>query len=251
MAAYGNIDQAIAGQLYGNRIDNIVDGGFACADSNDIEFGVPVFGYVGEEKSVYNYYNDTSKLAFDADFVTSNTIDITVNGVAADQVTFTTDHDTTAGLVVAAVAALTGVECVLDSNDAANRTFIIRTKGAGITVTEDVQAGASQATGTITYASGQIYLGVSVFAQNVAGKYEQYDPIAVLMQGNITVIPTQAVEAQAKAYVDNATTDLGLFTDSANGIEVNARYREDAAADGFARLEQVGKTAMTYAEDYF
>lgn len=89
-------------------------------------------------------------LIFDADLITSNTIDMTINAVAITQVTFATDHATTMGLIIAQIAANANVaSAILDPNDANNRTIIVTAilgvdlLIAGITVA----AGASQATG--------------------------------------------------------------------------------------------------------
>ena len=245
MSAYETIDEAIRGLKYGIGPDGRIEGEFSCKEEDGIEFGDPVFGYVGDSVSAYKFKNDTGKIAFDADFVTSNTIDITVNGVAAAQVTFTTDHDTTAALVVAAVAALTGVECVLDAEDTDNRTFLIQVKGETALVTEAVAGGASQATGTITYGSSQVFLGVAMFDQNSEAMYEQYDAVNIMADGEIWVQPVEAVQALETAYVDNAATDIGEFSNA--GVEVNAKYRSNAAADGLARLRVLGQTSMTYA----
>ncbi len=94
-----------------------------------------------------------SKIVWDGDFVTANTIIVTVDGTAAATVTFATDHATTAALVVAAVQALTGITCELDVSDTNSRTiFIYKTAKTAIgTVTEVVALGAGAASGTVTY----------------------------------------------------------------------------------------------------
>lgn len=245
MPAYRNIDTALRGLKYGIGPDGRIEGGWCCKETDGIEFGDAVFGYVGDEKSAYKFKLDTGKLVFDGDFVTANTIDITVNGVAASQVTFTTDHDTTAALVVSAVAALTGVECVLDSADATNRTFLIQVKGETALVTEDVQGGAGQVSGTITYGSSQVFLGVAVFVQNQPKLYELTDPINIMADGEIWVEPVAAVVANQDAFVDNAGADIGEFSNA--GVQVNAKYRSNAGANVLARLRVYGQTEMTYA----
>lgn len=251
MGAYGYMDKGFKGMAsgYDCKVNSYV-----CADSNGLEFGKAVFAYVGDTDQdgrgkAYNFYNDTAKLAFDADFVTSNTIDITVNTVAITQVTFTTDHDTTAGLVRDAIAALTGVECVLDSTDVNNRTFLIRAKGTTIAVTEDVQAGASQATGTITYDSGQVFVGIAQSTQKEIGSsaigYSQYDQVNTVERGTILVLSKAIVSAYEAVYIDNSGADIGEFSNA--GLAVNAIYRENAIVDGLVDVEVVGKTNFTYA----
>lgn len=247
MGAYDTIDAALAGLKYG--IDSRIRGTMACAESSGIEFGRPVFGYVNDDVNVYNFHLDTGKLAFDADFVTGNTIDITVNGVAATQVTFTTDHDTTAGLVVAAVAALTGVECVLDSGDVNNRTFLIQTKGRDALVTEDVQGGASQATGTITYGSSQVYLGISMFVQNQDKLYKQYDAVNIIVEGWVWVETVAACKAHTDVYVySTAGTDFGKVTSTINAdYLLTARFEKNASAGNLTGIFTDGQKSLPYA----
>jgi len=250
MGAYGTIDNAIRGLQYGlnGRKES-----YACKEILGIEFGDAVFGYVGEVVGAYKFYNDTSKLVFDGDFVASNVITITVNSVAAADVTFATDHDTTAALVVAAVAALDGVECVLDSTDTDNRTFLIQVKGKTAVVAEAITGGSGQVTGTPTYGSSQVFLGVALLSQkgmsneSLTKKYELTDAVNVMVDGELWVQPVAVVEAFEAAYVDNATTDIGEFTNSAGGVAVNAVFRSNASANVLARLRVFGNTKMTYA----
>jgi hypothetical protein len=246
MAEYDNMDNAFEGMLYGVANYNRIEGGWAAAEAGGIGFGKPAFAYVGDEKNLYNYLNDTAKIVFDADFVASNLINATVNGVSIAEVTFTTDHDTTAELLVAAFAALDGVKCILDSNDANNRTFLVQSKGLANTSTAVVTAGASQAVATITYDSSQVYVGTTCSVQNSLGYYEQYDAVNVVAEGEVWVVPVLAVQAQESAYVDGAGADIGAFTDS-TGVAVAATYRSSGVADALVRLYTEGHTNMTYA----
>lgn len=250
MTAYNNIDEAIAGLKYG--LDSKTET-FRAIEA--VEFGKPVFGHKDDPLNGSTLYRDVGKIVFDADFVTSNTIDITVNTVAAAQVTFTTDHDTTAALVVAAVAALTGVECVLDPADATNRTFLIRAKRTEVVVTEDVQAGAGQAAGTITYDTSMIYLGIAQFTQKEASSTAEYvadEPMNVMVLGTIYGSVTVAIiEALAKAYVDDNGAGRGDWTDVA-GFDTLSLYRNNAASGALPLIEIVSsKGRGTYAEINF
>jgi hypothetical protein len=141
MGAYDTIDKAIKGLKYGDSLSTRIEGGWACAESDGILFGEPVFGYIDDDIHAYNFHNDVGKIVFDGDFVASNVITITVNGVDAADVTFATDHDTTAALVVAAVNALSGAKCLLDPADTDNRTFLIQTKGFDAVVAEAITGG--------------------------------------------------------------------------------------------------------------
>jgi uncharacterized protein YaiE (UPF0345 family) len=116
--------------------------------------------------------NVTSKVVWDADFVTSNTIDVSVGGVSATQVTFATSHANTMTLVIAAVEAIANISCELDATDANGRTILITKDGRNTaigTVVEAVAAGAGQADGTITYDEDWYTIGVFIWDDDVQG----------------------------------------------------------------------------------
>jgi hypothetical protein len=89
---------------------------------------------------------------FNADLVTSNTIDVTLNTTPIATVTFSTDHDTTMQLIVNALETLTSLVLSASYGGADNRTItIVPVNGIEISViTVDVQNGASQATAVET-----------------------------------------------------------------------------------------------------
>ena len=222
MGAYGFPDSRLLGLTQSENYE--VNGLTAAVDT--IKPGDLVFAYKGESKA-YKYLADTAKTAFNADFVTSNTINGTVNGVAIAQVTFATSHANTMTLLINAVKALTGVEAVLDSTDANGRTLLIRTKGAAITVDFTVAAGASQATDTNTYASGAIFRGVAKFATRVpttvgsTGLFAQYEEIPVLRLADVYAASASGAVKGGIAYV----TTAGVFGTS--GVDVGARFLSD------------------------
>lgn len=237
MPAYGNIDRAIPG-LVAEELQTKKSIRTRSA-KQEIEFGAPVMGYLGDEVSGYNYALDMNTIVWDADFVTSNSILVTVNGVSAGAVVFATDHDTTMGLVLAAVTALTitdsvlgtvQVDASLDAGDANNRTLFIRAKGLEVTVTEAVTLGATQATGTITAQTDQVFIGISVYtAKNVSSannaKYFVNDTVNVMETGIIWAYVNSPVVADAVAYLDNAGSDKGRF--AAAGDAVGAFFRDN------------------------
>lgn len=244
MSEYDYIDKSIPGLLQG--LNNDVHGRFVAAEA--INFGAPVFGYIGEDKKIGVYHLDVSKVAFDADFVTGNVINASVNGTAITAVNFTTDHLTTMNLLIAAIDGLTGVECVLDTTDVNNRTLLVRTKFADALVTAVVTGGASQAVATITYASGQVFHGISVYTNKEPVGYVQYDPVNVLVDGMISVAPSTPVQAYAKAYVDNAGANKGTLSNA--GFEINAKYTENLLTAGTTVIEVFGKSYEAYAETF-
>lgn len=247
MGAYGNIDAAIAGLKYG--LDSKTESWRAIEAVN---FGKPVFGHKDDPKNASNLYRDVGKIVFDADFVALNEIVITVNTVAASTVTYTTSHDNTMDLLVAAVSALTGVECILDSGDVNNRTLLIRAKRTEIVVAESVTLGASQPTGTITYDTSMIFLGVSQFTQKESAGVAQYiadEAMNVMVLGTIYGSATiAAIEALAKAYVDDNGAGVGDWTNVA-GFDTKSIYRNNDASAALPLIEvRSDKGRGTYAE---
>lgn len=94
-------------------------------------------------------------ITWDGNFVTSNTINGSINGVAISEVTFTSDQATTIAAVAAAIEALDTVDTaeVTDTNEI---TVTGATKGLDISTnaTFTVAAGAGQADDTIANVSG-------------------------------------------------------------------------------------------------
>jgi hypothetical protein len=97
--------------------------------------------------------SDYVTIVFDADLVTLNEIDVSVilNGVTTNvpTVTFSSDHDTTMGLIVAECIDA-GFPAYLDPDDTDNRTIILFPGGPNSTVTAPVTEGATQAGTTVT-----------------------------------------------------------------------------------------------------
>ena len=245
MGAYDYLDEAVPGLVVG--MPQNTSGWMFVADSTAIQYGDPVMGYVGEDEKAYSFYLDTVKLVFDADFVTGNLVDLKVNTVAITQVPFNTNHNTTAGDLVTAIGALTGVECTLDPADASNRTFLIRTKGTTCLVTDvAVTGGASQAGDTQTTDSGQVYLGIARFSQKADGEYQQGESINILTEGEIWVKAGVAVNSNDDAYIYNvAGADVGKWYGS--GTKIDGIYKTSGATDALVVMRTKGQTKMTYA----
>jgi len=245
MAAYDYIDTAMNGLLYG--LNRKIEGGWACAEENGIEFGAPVFGYVGDEINAYNLHLDTGKIVYSTDFVSLNSTIVTVNGVATSAVVFDTDHITTIIALVAAIDALDGVSAILDSTDTNDRTILIQTKGIDATVSSVTTLGVGQPTTVITYGSSQVFLGVSILTQNSSGIYEQNDAVNVLTEGGLWVIAGVDVLANNKAYVyGTAGINFGKWYTS--GIELPVNYRSNTSASTLVRIEVDSiRTELTYS----
>jgi len=228
MPQYGNIDRAILGL----KVDNdSITRVLSKAAQEDIEFGYPVFSYLGDEEKAYAYHLDTAKVVFDADFVTGNLIDGTVNTVAWTQVPFNGTHDDTMDDLVAAISALDGVDAALDPNDVNNRTVFVRTVGLDNITTAVVTGGATQPVATITYQSDQVFIGVALFIQkNVEVtndcKYYQYQAMSVLNTGIIWAILYGDANIYDDAYLVESGAEAGKFDDTA-GLDINCNFRSN------------------------
>ena len=248
MGAHGFPDTALRGVLGGKNaeVDSLTTA-VATLKPGDL-----VFSYNDENKA-YPYCLDTAKTVFSGDFITSNTINGTVDGVAIAQVTFATSHANTMTLLLAAINALAGVEAILDTTDSNSRTILIRKKGvASFVVDFTVASGASQATDTNTYASGQKFRGVAI----------QYNPVPSTIGGSATfasgtVIPVarlcdiwaasaSGLGAGDKAYI----TTAGLFGTS--GTDVGAYVKEAYDSTAVATLVRLPilPAPMTYGDRF-
>jgi hypothetical protein len=240
MGAYNDPGTALAGLKA--SIDSRVRT-YRCAETEGIAAGVAVFGHEGNSIDAYKYQLEVGKIVFDADFVTANSIVLTIQGTALDAVVFATDHDTTMDLLVAAVDAA-GYVGALDSGDVNNRTLFITTYGETAVVAEAVTGGDSQPDGTITYqdADDLVFLGVTMLTQKeyagATSLYEYNDAMNVMVDGDVWVTTGEAVLAGEDAYI--RTTD-GLFGDSGIDISSVCRYVEGVAAAGLALAHVSGQ----------
>jgi hypothetical protein len=230
MTAYNNIDPAVAGLPDG--INNKYESWKA---REELSFGKAVFGHKGDALNASVFYRDVAKMVWDGDFVTDNSIVVTVDGEAAAAVPFNATQVDTLNDVIAAVAALDDVECVADSTDTSNRTILIRKKYVEITASAVVTGGASQADETVTYDSSMVYLGITSLTQKEDGKYNEGDCINVCYNGRIKVLVKANVSANNPAYVDEAGADKGEFSDA--GLDTGSKYRDNALTDGIAIVE--------------
>ncbi len=87
-------------------------------------------------------------LTLDADIVTANTVDLKVDAVSIAQVTFTTDHDTTMGLLAQAIQDLSSVETATVTG-AREITVTGSTPGALIPITDVLIAGGASQANTV------------------------------------------------------------------------------------------------------
>lgn len=234
-----NTPKNFAGMKSDSRFDEVE----SFIAEKEIEFGRGLGANSGEESLVHQVVVDEGKMLFDADFVASNLITITVNGVAAAGVTFVTDHATTSAAVLVAIQALAAVTTASISDPGTDREFQIETTGVAITVTETVTGGASQATGTFTATLNDVFRGISLHHHTEVRKigetanYQVNDAVSVLRKGRAVVETSGTVAADQAAFVDVAG-GIGKFTATSSGnLATGGKFRTAVTGAGLADLE--------------
>lgn len=244
---YGNQQEPFAGIPYGIATGKYISTR-NCADEQ-IDWGIPVFTYEGDDINGYNVKQDISTITLDADFVVDNTITttITIDGEAQTPVAtpWNSDHDTTMDDHEADLeAAITDLEVTL-TDGTNNRQFTLFLKGKNIEVASVITGGASQANITIAYTNGQVFEGVAQFTQKgngTVGYYEQYDAMNVQERRCIWVETDDAVNSGEDAYVIWAYgADQGKFTNTeTDNYETGCKFRSTRNDAGVALLEVNG-----------
>jgi|GEM_PF-2399424 len=246
MGAYGAPDVAIAGMVEGFHND------FESAIAKeDINFGSPVFGFVGSENKCYAPHKDKATVSLDADLVASNVYTVTINGTAVAE-TYATSHAATMTALIAAINANTtlaglGISAVAGST---NRVIVVSAPaGLDLTVTGAVTLGASQAGVTVVYGTNGKFLGVAAFVQN-GGKdfgaetacWKAGMSVSILRDGRLYVLAESTVADKDPAYVSGlgGAGTLGKFTDVAtNNYDIGGFFRSNVSS-GLALLEVRG-----------
>lgn len=246
MGAYGAPDVAIAGMVEGFHND------FESAIAQeDINFGSPVFGFVGSENKCYGPHKDKATTLLDADLVASNVITTTINGEAIAS-TFATSHAATMTAHIAAInadaeLAALGISAVAG---ATNRGIVISAPaGLDLVVTQAVTLGASQAGATVTYGTNGKFLGAAAFVQ-IGGKefaagsacWKQGMSVSILRDGRLYVLAESTVADKDPAYISGlgGAGTIGKFTDvSTNNYDIGGFFRSNVSS-GLAVLEVRG-----------
>ncbi len=246
MGAYGAPDVAIAGMVEGYHND------FESAIAKeDIDFGSPVFGFVGSENKCYGPHLDKATVTLDADLIASNVYTVTINGTDVDE-TFATSHAATMTALIAAINADTtlaglGISAAAGSS---NRVIVVSAPaGLDLTVTGAVTLGASQASVAVVYGTNGKFLGVAAFVQN-GGKdfgagtacWKNGMSVSILRDGRLYVPAESTVADKDPAYVSGlgGAGTLGKFTDVAtNNYDIGGFFRSNVSS-GLALLEVRG-----------
>ncbi len=237
MNQYENIDEKLAGLKFG--MNESKDQSYICKSTAGIQFGSPVFGYIGYDAEAHNGHSDQDTGTFDATFIADNVINGEVNGNAISAVTFLDDQATTMALLIAEIEALEGVTLVeLESAQ------VIRIVTRGIDITSDftVTLGSSQAvySAVTAIADEQIYIGSSRREMKVGAgtaQYDEYDMVNVMEEGELYVVTDGAVNFGEAVYA----TLNGTYSNSSSGnILTNGRFKETLSAAGLARIDVGG-----------
>lgn len=210
-------DKAFAGMKADSRFDHI--------DSKQAyeDIGIGLIGVIrsGSHDEVRLPKQNRATIVWDADFVTSNKINGTINGTAITEVDFDTDQDTTIEAVRAAIEALDDVDtAVLTDTGGDNRTIRVNAvDGTAITSASfTVTGGASQADETVTYTTiddygenGGIILHTHTLVQDSDGnvQYDQYEAVNFMRQGSAYVLAEEAVSPGDTVYVRHVANGAG------------------------------------------
>lgn len=250
MAMYENIQQLAAGVKYGSQRTNVTEPYVAKAD---LGFGKAAFGYAGDPDTATDVFNDKNTITYNADFVALNVINVTVNGLAIDPVTFTDDQATTMGLLVAAIAAL---DPDFEVTSLA-RVVTITAPGQDIVISGAVTLGATQATttvGTAAVADDLVFLGAVLKAQkapDAANSEVGYveDEMLEVMRSGYLCVQVDAIancSEHSPVYVITSGVNKGKFTGVVgSNLAINASFHflADKAADlAVVNFEQLPKT---------
>ena len=250
MGAYENLDKWFAGMKQGVDGNETIE---TLRAAEDIDNGVPIFVYEGDNLNGYNVKQDTSTITLDAELITGNTITTTVSidGVAQTPVAsvWTSSHDDTMDLHLADLEAAISDLVVTLTDLSTNLQFTLLTKGKNISlVTSVVTGGSTQAGTVIAYTCSQVFAGIAVFVQRSfngsVGVYPEDEAMNNMTRGKIVINTSKAVNANTQAYViwDYNSADQGKFTDVAtDNYETKCTFRSNTTDANLAEIEVNGQ----------
>lgn len=227
----------------------------------NIEFGRMVA--YGTSQGIRKPLQNSLDIVFDADLVTSNTINgsIKVRQIGSTsfttttlaQTTFSSTHAATMGVIAGLIEAITGIaDCTVGGSN--NRTLLITaTEGYEVEIGATVfvvAAGGSQAGVTYVRGSDDTIIGVALHEnkeKNSDGTalYESGDAVNVAYQGEVWVLAQDTVLINDSVYAAfvGSTAERGEVRNTADSAPVEAiavsgaRFRSAASADGLVRVE--------------
>jgi hypothetical protein len=233
---YGGLDQAFPGLQTGLDSQEKIGSGVG---QEIINFGAPVFGFVGEEDKVYNAHQDKVTLTLDGDLVAENKYTVVVNDVTVE-VTYGGSHAATMTALINAINTSVDIDALGGSIAAepggSNRIIVIKAKGLDLTVTGAVTLGGGQANVAVANSTWGTFLGIAGFLQTggvsygvETSAYQINDMINIIEKGERWVPVSVAVSDKQPAYViytPGATQ--GKFTNvSANNYDCGCYFRSN------------------------
>jgi hypothetical protein len=241
---YDEPARAIAGQKNGLK-DNVRT---YCAGEN-IYPGDPVFGMVGDELTCYGAHINAITLTASAALVASNSVAVTINGIAITPVDFDTSSLATFQAIVQAINLddrVSGLGITAFLVDSVPLSFSLEGPGIDITASAVVTGGASQAEFSSAADTNMKFLGVAEhtelgFKEGV-GFYPPIHAVNVMDFGEIYVPVAEGASPTDKepAYIILSGDDAGKFTDAADGNYDCGAFFRSSEEDGLARIELRG-----------
>ncbi len=250
MGAYSTIDPAIAGMKQGlsarayTRISQEING---------INFGLPVFSYIGNDSDCFLYHNNKVTLTLNKAMSGVDTIVITINGVVVSTVTFTTDMPTTGALIVAAIqSAIPGAIVTVTDNASNGNTWLIY--NVEIQDSNDrVATGVTTGSGVVvapTYSSTMQFEGYAMYTQKEAAvktdlsgnvivpafaMYKQSDAVNIMVIGWIWVNTDAAVNSDLPVYCVKTGANEGLSSIATSGLALTGvTFKSTTTSAGLA-----------------
>jgi len=234
MAAYGTMDSAIAGLLFGFKND--VESAIA---QEDIAFGAPVFGAVGDFNKVYGAHRDVATVTYTSDTEATSVLTTVINGVSVANTYGGGSHAATMTAHIAAINANVTLDALgIKATAVTARIFTVTAPaGVDLVVTSAITV-AGAATAAILYSTALKFLGVSVFVEAGGHDYgagtsgwKDGDSVNILRDGKIWVIAASTVADKEPAYVImGGSGTVGQFTDvSTSNYDIGAYFRSNRA----------------------
>jgi len=218
--------------------------------------GLGLAKVIGQDYIVRLPQSNLSTIDLDADLVTSNVINVSVNGVALAPIIFATSHLATMNTIAAVILAQPNIASAVVGG-ANNRMITVTATEGNVAIVNSfvITLGASQATATITNTTQDTFYGVGARSQdkpnplNPLGSfgnpiYFQGDCVSLLTRGRIYVAAEQNLTSDSPVYWRFAANGLllpgGFRADSDGGRAIAlpaARYTVGAMAGAIATLE--------------
>lgn len=194
------------------------------------------------------------KVVFDANLITDNSVNITINGDDLGDVAFDTDHDPTMNAIITALKLLDVVEdAILDPSDTDNRTILIFGQDLdNSTSSFTVTGGVSQADDTVTAGTAKILSedGDSLFTLSAKNQGAEYNNLVIEISDasngdsdyfNLTItsssnnlISEVYENLKVVAGLDTASTYLQEIETLSNLVEVS--YEDTSSATNLIPL---------------